>query len=163
VRDIYKLTYQGEFGVGHLVTDREDLQANLDAELQTMDKGIADSLLQPCDPDGAQYRMSLRAFRKLGVPSSDIANAMIESIRLTTGDSVRFVLKWTHVGRILRKYAPDLYRDEYESFTADARKLGYPPVHHSKEYSNLYKPAYRVLHRDAIRKHFPSVVIPVLE
>jgi hypothetical protein len=124
VQDAYKMLYQGEFGVGHLLGDGQGARRYLLEELATMDTADrGEDLLDPVSPDGRMVRVNLRPFRRLGFSPEALLGAMLATVAETRGDSAHFV---------------------------SVRRRDLPVAHHSPEYAREYLPAYRVCLRSAI-------------
>ena len=52
IQDIYKLLYQGEFGVGHIIASRDGAVSYLNEELAAMPKLAGESLTEPAAKTG---------------------------------------------------------------------------------------------------------------
>ena len=64
-------------------------------------------------------------------------------------DKSVFIEVWNELGReLLTKSHGHITRKEWERLDLETGKLGYPAIHHSKQYEEKYRPAYRVVLRD---------------
>jgi hypothetical protein len=157
VSDIYKLIYQGEFGVAHLVTDESKARQRLMMEIANLD-GDSDPLLyQICNADRSQYRIYLGAYISAGYDLDLMLEAMLESAQRQEGEIENLAASWKDAGEFIKEIRPELHANEYNIFTTKIEDVGYDQVHHSSEYRKYYKPAYRVIDRKSILKYFPEI------
>lgn len=77
--DIYKLLYQGVFGVGHLLG--ESARQRLEAEARTLnlDDHFEEPLIEEVSADGAMLRVNLRPFLRRRLQLDGLFSAMLES------------------------------------------------------------------------------------
>lgn len=149
VQDAYKMLYQGEFGVGHLLGDGRGARQYLMEELATMDTADrGEELLEPVSPDGSMVRVNLRPFRRLGLSPDVLVGAMLATVAETRGDTSRFLSVWEQFAGIVRggSFSPE----DLRVWDERVRRRELPVAHHSPEYVREYQPAYRVCLRSAI-------------
>ena len=61
----------------------------------------------------------------------------------------QFYMNWQSLGKSLTaKPWNNLTASEWARLDQEVRKSGYPAIHHSEQYSQKYKPAYRVVLKD---------------
>ena len=155
VQDAYKMLYQGEFGIGHLLGDGRGARQYLMEEIATMDTADrGEELLEPVSPDGHMVRVNLRPFRRLGLSSEVLLGAMLATVAETKGDTSRFVSVWEQFVVIARSgpFSPE----DLRVWDERVRRRDLPVAHHSPEYVREYLPAYRVCLRSAIRAALAS-------
>jgi hypothetical protein len=145
VQDIYKLLYQGSFGVGHLIASREQALSYLDEEMRGMEPAADETLIEPCNPEQTIIRVNLRPFLAKNMAPSRLVNVMLESTAMLQPDTAAFVRLWAEVGTLIERGMVPLDPDAYATFTAKVARAGYPAVHHSAAYARTYTPAYRVV------------------
>ena len=145
VQDIYKLLYQGSFGVGHLIASGENARNYLDEELQGLEPASDETLLEPCNREQSILRVNLRPFLAKNMAPSRLVDVMMESVAMLQPDTAAFVRLWSDVGTLIERGIVPLDHAAYAHFTADIARAGYPAVHHSTAYARAYKPAYRVV------------------
>jgi hypothetical protein len=156
IQDIYKLLYQGEYGVGHIIASREAAADYLNEELASMPKLNGDPLIEPCAGDGSMIRVNLRPFVERKYSAERLIDAMMETAGLVKGDRGRFEAAWKKVREFIELGYFQFPLQEYDAFTAEMKAKNFPYGHHSKAYEERYKPAYRVLLRSAFEKYFPE-------
>jgi hypothetical protein len=150
LRDLYKLLYQGHFGIGHLIASREAARDYLLAEISSLAEAPDDPLLESCSPEGEMVRVNLRPFVRHGYESEKLLDVMFESLRSVEPDTIGFQQDWAAVGALIRAGALPLDPASYAGLSKKAGEQGFPAIHHSEAYSQAYHPAYRVV----LRKHF---------
>ncbi len=169
VQDLYKLLYQGHFGIGHLIASRDAASEYLFREMGAIsaqppnplipasaEAQPPDPLLESCSPDGKMVRVNLRPFGRLFLDPEKLLDAMMETARLTAADTASFRAEWEKVGIFIRKGALHFETAAYDALSRDMREAGFPAVHHSQKYSQRYHPAYRVVLREQFVRCFPD-------
>ena len=148
VQDVYKLLYQGEFGVGHILDNPKAAKDYLIRELQQIGGNTEDSLHEVISPEGIIIRVHLRAFKGENLNPDDLWKAMIRTGESVVGDKARFKANWeiirlgTEHGLI--PFSIKTITEFWDNM--DRRELS--PVHHSDMYNSTYHPAYRVIKLD---------------
>lgn len=146
--DAYKLLYQAAMGNGHLVSAPDALAA-LRRELADAGDGPAEPLFDPISPDGRLGRVHLRTFRDRGLAADELAAAFARSAEtwLPAPDKLaRFCGCLTD----LAGNGPLPFTvEDVAALVADVQAKGYPAVRHSDAYRSAYRPAYRVVDREA--------------
>ncbi len=145
-QDAYKLVYQGVLGPGHLVSDPEAFKARLLAEiLHAAPPPAADEpFYEPIRPDGRLLRVHLRPYRARGGDPDRLLAACLATAAAPWGAPGALRTAWAAVagaGRAGRW--PGL--GEMTAFSAWVEAHDYPAVHHSSQYREAYRPAYRLV------------------
>jgi hypothetical protein len=159
LRDLYKLLYQGRFGIGHLIASREGARDYLLEEMASLQNAAAEPLLESCSPDGRMVRVNLRPFLRHSLDPEKLLDAMMETARLTVPDSAAFRSDWDGAGALIKAGKLPFDPAEYARFTREMRERGFPPVHHSEGYSQACHPAYRVVLRKDFMSFFPEASV----
>jgi hypothetical protein len=154
VRDVYKLLYQGVFGVGHIMG--EDAYGRLLEEAGRIDLQDHpwEPLLEPASVDGETVRVNLRPYLRRGGSLEGLYEAMKESSEVK-GDSEEFMSLWG----LFKEFAEELAGLDVETiqrYDEELREKGPKPRHHSAEYRVAYYPAYRVVRRRLFEEHMIS-------
>lgn len=147
VQDIYKLLYQGVFGVGHIISDRSwDILVE-EANRINKNEYAADPLIESVSPDGVFIRVNLRQFLSLGYSLRSLYKVMIRSAKYK-GDIEVFQTYWKTFTDLVKKGYLNFPLDEIKRLDALIEKDGVTPQHHSEKYRIAYYPAYRVVLRE---------------
>jgi len=155
VQDVFKMLYQGEFGIGHLLGDGTRALQYLREELAQLDSTTGDEeLLEPVSADGGMVRVNLRPYRRAGHSPELLVRAMMESASDTRGDTARFVSTWREF--ISSAPASGFDPEELRTWDDRVRRGDLRVVHHSGVYTGAYRPAYRVCRRAVIEKLLSS-------
>lgn len=154
IGDVYKLLYQGNFGVGHIIRSRNAAMAYLFKEIGELGAPDTEPLLSACSADGGMLRVNLRAFVRDSLDASLLVDAMIATVRLHEPDTAAFLREWKDIGNAIERKALPFSRQRYREITDSLRSAGYPAVHHSAAYAAAYRPAYRVLLRGSLETAF---------
>ncbi|MEW5826425.1 MAG: hypothetical protein AB1778_06285 [Candidatus Bipolaricaulota bacterium] len=147
VEDLYKLVHQAAMGSEHAVIDEDRARAWLVRELREMGPGPDERLIDPISPDGRIVRIHLRPFVALGLESSGLLRAFIETARGFHGAVLEVERGLEAAERLARSGELKLRAGEIIGLAGRAREAGFAAIHHSEQYTLRYRPAYRVVAR----------------
>ena len=149
--DVYKLLFQGMFGVGHILG--EGARRSLDSEAGALNlrDHPEEPLLERISADGSMVRVNLRPYLRQGLPLDELFGAMQETAKVR-GDPREFLEAWAVFRDLARSGALTVDQDELESLERELEEEGISPHHHSEEYRIAYYPAYRVVREKALEK-----------
>lgn len=145
VSDIYKFIHQASFGSEHAVKDTIAVRKWMDNEIANLDYSINDKLIDLLSPDGKLVRINLRPFLKKGFDPNLLLDAFIKTANNFKGLVKEFNLYWKEAEELAKASKFKFTAKELKAFFEEKSKDGFPAVHHSKEYEEEYKPAYRVV------------------
>jgi hypothetical protein len=157
VQDVYKLLYQANFGVEHLLTDTAGARKYLFDELATMDTTIhGEQLIERISPTEEIVRINLRPFRRLKLDPNKLISVMFNSASKTKPDTEEFYHDWSEFTSLVRYDFMKFSRKDVEEWDARVSVGDLEPVHHSRQYSDSYKPAYRVVRLSVFESTFQT-------
>jgi len=134
--DLVKLIYQNEFGVGHFIGDEGASLARLEEELARSEVDIPPGeLFEPIG--GGLVRLQLPALGDT-LPATTANRFFLLTANRQKGSMTSFEEKLA----ILQELYPT---EDLQSFLADYKQAGYPPISHSPRYKEHYTPSYRVV------------------
>jgi len=151
--DIYKFFFQGTFGPGHIIRDKQSALNYLQNELQSMTD--FDSVLwQPVGYNKQYYRISLGLVKEGRLSEEELFNAFVQSTDSSTLPSIEeWIKEWNFVLNIIEAMNLKIINyEEDKSILDDMLKEGNILVHHSNIYRNLYHPHYRVVNSRQFEK-----------
>ena len=141
--DAVKLLYQNEFGGGHLI---EDPQRSLGWLVRECAAVVHDAAAEKTTPIGnGIVRVNLAALNTDVLPLEKLNEIFVRSSALVHGQLAVFQEKLTLLTDLTAQGAFGFSSAELEEYLAAYMKLGYPPVSHSQEFRDAYRPAYRVV------------------
>ena len=149
--DIYKSCFQDYMGAEHLVTDRQQVKAYLDEELNTTTlEDLLPWLYEPCGAEGNYVRVSIRTVKE-GIISADLLlDAFIRSANPGNRPSVEsWRDRWHEFLEVI-----DTMNLNFPNYTADKLlidsilSVGKYAISHSPEYREAYHPHYRIVERN---------------
>ncbi len=151
--DVYKLLYQGVFGVGHLLS--EDAWRRLEAEARTLrlDEHPEEPLIEEVSADGSMVRVNLRPYLRRGLPLSRLFTAM-EASAPAKGRVEEFLKAWGMFKELVSSKRLMVDEGEIEELDRDLGLRGCQPRHHSEAYRRAYAPSYRVVKREVLERMF---------
>ena len=145
-RDLAKQAYQGAFGAGHAVLNRQRAWEYLSREFAGVEAGD-EELFEIISPD--YCRVNLGAWKKAGLPKEWLFNMFLASTEIYSDSAALFK---TYLEQIARIY-PDTAAEMAEFIKHHRGEA----VHHSREYIRRYHPSYRIVSTRFL------TVIPVLK
>ena len=146
LRDVYKLLCQGVRGPEHLVTTPDDFAARLHAEWETVAAEDSEPLLESIRPDQRLSRVNLRPYKARGGEVEALVEACLEAAGSTWGTPDDLRQAWATFVVMCRTDPATAFRlDEVLAFSGRLEAQGYPVLHHSQRYRDLYRPAYRLV------------------
>lgn len=151
--DIYKNFFQDAFGPGHMIPDTQAAINYLNYELAHAEK--FDTLLwQPLGSDNNYYRINLVLIKDSILPVKALLHAFISSANKAKPPSIEeWKLQWQQVISCIEEM--DLSLDNYiqdKQYIDSLLSTSNYVVHHSENYSRLYHPHYRIVHKKEFKK-----------
>jgi hypothetical protein len=157
-QDVYKLLYQGSFGVEHLLGDSAAVLEMLLSEISTMDTvNRNEELLERIVTDPEPVRVNLRPFVYLNFDPSLLVKVMYESASETKPDTVMFYRTWNEFVALVRYGILKFPLSDVEMWDAKVQSGIIKAVHHSEAYRQSNRPAYRVVRRSVFLRVFGNV------
>jgi hypothetical protein len=142
--DIYKLLHQAAMGAGHAI-DMLAARERLEAEIRESVDGPREPVIDPISPDGRLARVHLRAYAEAGRDLDTLLDAFGRTAREYTPSRERLERFCGCLADLAREgrlpFDQEAVTQQVTAFT----QSGYPIVHHSTTYRDLYRPAYRVV------------------
>lgn len=159
--DIYKSCFQDYMGAEHLVTDRQQVKAYLDEELNsTTLEDLLPWLYEPCGAEGNYVRVSIRTVKE-GIISADLLlYAFIRSANPGNRPSVEsWRDRWHEILEVI-----DTMNLNYPNYTVDKLfidsilSVGKYAISHSPEYREAYHPHYRIVERNIFDREILTLI-----
>ncbi len=144
--DAYKMVYQGCMGPEHAITDPDAVRQWLDKEWEGIEASSSEGLYVDLSIHQPVYRINLRAAKAFGITKTQIHEEFLNlaEIFVKHPDMLRDI--WAEVtaqikaGKKLVCNPQDL-----AEFNRTIEENNFPAVHHSPEYREKHKPAYRLV------------------
>lgn len=156
--DLYKSFFQGAFGPGHLIPDREAAWRYLKTELQN---SVAfDSVLwQPVGERQQYYRINLKLVKEGVIPAEACLEAFVQSANSAKTPTLEeWRREWQMIVSVIEEMNLALSNfNEDKSLLAQKLENGEIIGHHSATYEELYHPHYRIVskqHFEDLQKRF---------
>jgi hypothetical protein len=145
IEDFVKFLYLGTMGNSHIIDDINAVKRKLSFELLSVIARDDEPMFEELTPDTDMIKLNLRPYKDKNGTSDLILSAMLETAETFEQQPDRFK---EYCGELLK-----LTKDKVLPFTQKAVKEylallenpKFSPIHHSEEYKELYRPAYRVI------------------
>lgn len=148
VQDLYKAVFQLCMGPEHLLQSPERALAYLEAEYAAVD--LRDLPQEPLlfwlGRDIA--RLNLRPAKRQGLSVSGIGRAFLASGQIPRDQGLLRTLVEQLTAADLSRFG--IAGAEQQRWLQSIADQGLPAVHHSDRYRQLYRPAYRLIHRSTM-------------
>jgi hypothetical protein len=143
-QDIYKLLYQGVFGVGHILSDKAWKVLIEEVNRINLEEHKDDPLIEPVSVNETIVRVNLRQYIKSGGDLKKLLLVMKESAKIE-GNSDIFLQHWSEFKELNSRGVFSFSLEEVELLDESIQKDYPEPHHHTEAYRTAYYPAYRVV------------------
>ena len=152
-RDVYKLIFQGVYGVGHIISVKAMEYLREEAGRISIEEYPERPLIEPVSPDGSMVRINLRPFMRRNLSLDSLFRVMTASAD-TKGDDGMFLRLWSIFVNLVETSEIDMDLEKIREIQDSIELKGIKPLHHSESYRQAYYPAYRVVKRDLFIEEF---------
>ena len=149
--DIYKLLHQAALGPGHAVKDAATARAWLEKEAAELGAGPVEPEMDIISPDGRLARVHLRSWLAAGSSLDDLSRAFVETANNYPSSPEKLGKFCGCLGDLAAAGGIPFAQQDVLAFFDRIAQASYPVVHHSRIYSEAYKPAYRVVAIDYLK------------
>jgi hypothetical protein len=151
VTDIYKLLFQGVFGIGHLITEKAWDRLKSEAGSLDLNDRPKEPLKERVSPDGEMIRVNLRPYLRKSLSLKDLYEAMIETAKYE-GKFEEFLKYWKTFKKLVKREELNLDKEKInlvdKQLENEKKAI---PRHHSQKYRETYHPAYRVIRQKTLK------------
>ena len=154
LQDLYKGSFQDQFGPAHLLTDREAVKKYIKQEMDNAKTYPGEDFVA-CGWQERFYQVNLKVIADGRVSLDAFTDAFMASANgIDTSLTPAFLKEWSQLLQAVKQVQPQL-----SGFTQDSTMLanllaeGKYVVHHSKTFDETYQPHYRIIRRDLFEKH----------
>lgn len=152
-RDVYKLIFQGVYGVGHIITENARRYLMEEAGRIPLESYSDRPLIESVSPDGSMVRVNLRPFLRMNLSLNDLFRVMMASADVKK-DEERFIELWDVFVCMVEKGEFKMGSDGIKEVQEIIDTKGIKPMHHTEPYRQAYYPAYRVVKLYLFREEF---------
>lgn len=148
VDDFYKLAHQAALGSEHAVTNLDAARAWLESELAEMGSGPVEPMLDAISGDGCVMRIHLRPYLQAGYPLQELLESFLDTANRFEPDYASLRQNLDALLAAAQSGAIGFQVEQLSSYFDRMAESGWPAVHHSPQYLQAYRPAYRVIARE---------------
>ena len=149
-QDVAKICYQAAMGAEHLLSDISVAKKYFDAEFEATEP--RDCELFECLSDDV-CRIDLGAWKKSGMPSEWLFDMFVSTASVKRGGREVLEEYLSCVENVLSESDTRFSLEDWCEFLEKYRSAGLPAIHHSAEYRESEKPAYRIVSRELLTKY----------
>ena len=156
IQDAYKLLYQGNLGIEHIMGDTVAAKEYLEYELSSISPNQFpdEPLIENISTDTSIVRINLRPFRRLDMNSEKLWRVMVESAQRYPKVDEKFIYNWKLCLKLCEEGKLNFDVEKVRLFEDQMKANNYRSAHHSNQYTDTYKPAYRVVLLTEFKKPF---------
>ena len=151
--DIYKLLHQAALGPGHGVKDAAAAHAWLEKEAAELGAGPAEPIRDIISPDGRLARVHVRSWLAARGSLDDLNRAFVETANNYPPSPEKLGKFCGCLGDLAAAGGIPFTQQDVLAYFDRIAQASYPVVHHSRIYSETYKPAYRVVAIDYLQSN----------
>lgn len=152
-QDVVKMCYHGAFGAEHLLSDYDaalEFFCHEFSQVEEMDCPIFEHISDKVS------RINFSGWKKANLPSQWLFKIFVESAKNSRDNSDNFEELLNMAEEVVQKGHANFSVNDWLNFKSEYISGGVKPIHHSAEYRNGEKPAYRIVNRRYTR------LIPIL-
>ncbi len=154
--DVYKLLYQGIFGVGHIMGEAAWERLQEEAGRIDPEDHLWEPLIEGVSADGSMVRVNLRPFLRRRLSLDGLFKVMKETA-VWEGVAEDFLRGWRDFNELVEVGIIAVDKGELERLNRELDEDGIRPRHHSEAYRDVYYPAYRVVRWDKVKNAIPDI------
>ena len=156
IQDAYKLLYQGNLGVEHIMGDTVAARQHLEYEMSSIRETEfpEEPLIENVSTDTTIVRVNLRPFKRLGMNTEKLWQAMVVSALHYPRVDKKFLRAWSLFVKLCEQGALSFDVEKVRIFDEQMNSSGYGASHHSNNYTEACKPAYRIVLLNEFEKIF---------
>ncbi len=141
IEDLFKYVFQSSFGCEHAVSSLDTAVERIAAE--KVDKGHTPQAIEPLDGAYSRIPLDLLAPETLG-------HLFLLSAKTEADGAVRLAEKLAIAKGLVAEGVLPFSSEAFDAAAAKWATAGYPALHHSDAFRNLYRPSYRVIANEFI-------------
>lgn len=139
--DVFKFIFQSALGCEHLVTDEKKALEFIEGEYPR----VADGLNGDFDYLDGEYRRIHLSYLNKGLSAQTLARIFFLSAKKEEEGRANLLSKLEVFKELVFNGGLPFSSTELGSALEEWERAGYPPVHHTEEFRESYRPAYRVI------------------
>lgn len=152
-QDVVKLCYQVAFGAEHLLNDVEAAKGYFDREFRETEAADI-PIYEPISDEFC--RVNIAAWKYNGLAPKFLFNMFVASVAPVTNGNDLFLKMLEEAAEVISQGGIHISLAKHKLFIQEYLSNGIRPVHHSQEYREAEKPAYRILNRKYMK------ILPIL-
>ena len=145
LQDLIKLIYQNEFGANHLIKDDDIMMKEIKLEFNQQSKEKNIELFDQVSSQLFRINLNHPSIKQFHLET--IAKAFKKSLA-TSNDFQIFKEKLNIVYDIMSFHDCSWTQHEAKRFLDDYEQNQFPPISHSDQYKEAYRPSYRLVGKD---------------
>jgi len=157
-RDLVKLAYQDVFGNRHFQSGKEDALEKIRDEIKSQTPaGLPNILIEPVssEPATGWVRVSLTGWKRRVGSFDVLAGVFTASAAVTPRDPAGFPTRLQWMEAFLSREQIAVPGESLDTWRKTMESHGYPPISHSRTYSFVYQPTYRVVYFPLLARFLP--------
>ena len=154
-QDVYKLLYQGVYGVGHILSEKAWDHLIEESERINIEEYQEESLTELVSPDGTMIRVNLRPYLRRQMDLEKLYEVMKISADVPRDDG-KFISFWHEFKALVREDNLEFSWENIREIDNSLSNEGPKPRHHTHVYRMAYYPAYRVVQKQVFHEYIKT-------
>ena len=150
-QDVAKACYQAAMGAEHLLLDTEAAKKYFDAEFDAVE--MRDGELAENMSDEI-CRVDLGVWKAMGMPKEQLFDLFSRTVTVSRGGRETLEKYLSEAEEVIKNEPVIFTVDDWSDFLEKYKAAGLPAVHHSENYRQKEKPAYRIVDRSLLSEIF---------
>lgn len=146
IQDVFKFLYHSAFGCDHLVSSLETAIEYIAKEYDTI-RQEGEPVIEALD--GAYSRVPL-SYLNRGLCVDTFGRLFASSAKAEKDGLSDLIQKLEVAKELVKEGLLPFCQDEFENAVAEWETKGYPAIHHSEVFRDVYRPSYRVIANEYI-------------
>jgi len=147
IEDFTKFLYLGTMGNSHMVEDIDSTRRKLSFELLSVIARDEEPIYDELTPDGDMIKLNLRPYKDKNGTSDLLLSAMVDTSETFSPQPDKFKELCSELLDLTKSKVLPFTQKSVKEFLPKLDDANFSPIHHTKEFKDLYRPAYRVIKR----------------
>lgn len=145
IEDLAKFFYLGTIGNSHIMEDVDQTKRKLSFELLSVIAREDEPMYEEISPNGDMVKLNLRHYKEKNGTSDLLLAAMAETSESFEPDKDKFLEICNELLEMTKNKELPFTQKSVKEFIKKVKDGKFEPIHHSKEFEEEYKPAYRII------------------
>jgi hypothetical protein len=159
IEDMGKFIYLGTMGNSHTLEDIETAKRKLNFELLSVIARNDEPMYEELTPDGDIIKLNLRPYKDKNGTSELLLAAMAETAESYTPNLDKFKEYSKELLELTKEKILPFTQKSVKEYLKQIEDKKFQPIHHSEEFTKLFRPAYRVIRKSIFEEKISLYIL----